>query len=48
LFEFGDPLSESADFVGSGEEIDTGHDLMITEAERTAEMLLRLADQDKA
>ena len=29
-------------------EIDTGHDLMITEPGRTAEMLLRLADQDHA
>jgi hypothetical protein len=29
-------------------EIDTGHDLMITEPERTAEMLLRLAGQNKA
>lgn len=28
-------------------EIDTGHDLMITEPEKTAEMLLRLADLDK-
>lgn len=29
-------------------EIDTGHDLMITEPEKTAEMLLRLADLDTA
>jgi pimeloyl-ACP methyl ester carboxylesterase len=42
---------ESLDHYHVGDriwEIDTGHVLMITEPERTAEMLLRLADHDKA
>lgn len=42
-------VGESLDRYHRGDrvwEIDTGHDLMITEPEKTAEMLLQLADQN--